>query len=420
MPPKRARETAQSVAQDSRVDQDLRCKIPVALIVKLGGAAITIKDGRENLDEKTLDACVASIAAVHEHECKLQAEKPNYVRKGIVVVHGAGSYGHGVAKDFLVAEGTRAAMRDNRQLGVGLANTRLSVTKLNHIVTSKLVEKGIAAVGMSPFGAWSTSGKTMISAGIKAVNEALAAGLVPVVHGDAVLDEQQGCCILSGDTIMEELCGYVKCDRVVFLTNTLGVFDRPPEDHYKLWRGEGSRPPLDFPNEEWEEATKLLIEIVTFKRNHQNSISWVVRNTGSSLTGLFDDSQEMEGSYQRIIGEGEKGISMAEIETSTSANDVTGGINTKIESAVSIAHYRDVSVYIAAAGTRHGDAAIRGKVLTKGGPDANDLTIEELDGYQWFGTFIRKAQPGEPDYVRPIVTARKCMTRLVDRGGGAL
>ena len=46
MPPKRARETAQSVAQDSRVDQDLRCKIPVALIVKLGGAAITIKDGR--------------------------------------------------------------------------------------------------------------------------------------------------------------------------------------------------------------------------------------------------------------------------------------------------------------------------------------------------------------------------------------
>ena len=39
--------------------------------------------------------------------------------------------------------------------------------------------------------------------------------------------------------------------------------------------------------------------------------------------------------------------------------------------------------------------------MTKGGPDANDLTIEELDGYQWFGTFIRKAQPGEPDYVRP-------------------
>ena len=39
-----------------------------------------------------------------------------------------------------------------------------------------------------------------------AAKEILAAGLVPVLHGDAVIDADQGSSIVSGDLILETLC----------------------------------------------------------------------------------------------------------------------------------------------------------------------------------------------------------------------
>ena len=44
--------------------------------------------------------------------------------------------------------------------------------------------------------------KRSLEAGLTHIEELLDAGLTPVLHGDAVLDEVQGCSILSGDTLM--------------------------------------------------------------------------------------------------------------------------------------------------------------------------------------------------------------------------
>lgn len=57
----------------------------------------------------------------------------------------------------------------------------------------------------------------------------LAAGLVPVLHGDAVLDTHTGCTVLSGDVILSVLARALCPRRAVFLTNVCGVYDRPPE-----------------------------------------------------------------------------------------------------------------------------------------------------------------------------------------------
>lgn len=43
----------------------------------------------------------------------------------------------------------------------------------------------------------------MTRAGASHVTELLDAGYLPVIHGDCVLDTQQGCSILSGDKIIE-------------------------------------------------------------------------------------------------------------------------------------------------------------------------------------------------------------------------
>ena len=51
----------------------------------------------------------------------------------------------------------------------------------------------------------------------------LDCGLVPVLHGDAVLDRQQGSAIVSGDMILDSLCASLSPTAAVFLTDVPGV-----------------------------------------------------------------------------------------------------------------------------------------------------------------------------------------------------
>nr|XP_033774387.1 isopentenyl phosphate kinase-like isoform X2 [Geotrypetes seraphini] len=140
------------------------------------------------------------------------------------------SFGHFQAKEFNVSKGSMEYSVDADYLRRGLCLTRLSVTKLNHLVTEELVKHGIPAVGISPFGAWKAAGEEVVRADVAAVLEALEAGYVPVLHGDAVLDVKQHCCILSGDTIIEILSQELSPKHVVFLTDVDGIYDQPPDN----------------------------------------------------------------------------------------------------------------------------------------------------------------------------------------------
>lgn len=56
----------------------------------------------------------------------------------------------------------------------------------------------------------------------------LDAGLVPVLHGDAVLDRVQGSAIVSGDMILDSLCASLRPTAAVFLTDVPGVRTAKP------------------------------------------------------------------------------------------------------------------------------------------------------------------------------------------------
>ena len=56
-------------------------------------------------------------------------------------------------------------------------------------------------------------------------------GWIPLLHGDVVTDTHQGVAILSGDTIIHELCRHIpSLKRAVFLTDVDGVFDHDPAE----------------------------------------------------------------------------------------------------------------------------------------------------------------------------------------------
>nr|CAB3478392.1 unnamed protein product [Digitaria exilis] len=189
----------------------------------------------------------------------------------------------------------------------------MTVTSLNQEIVRALAREGIPSVGMSPFACgWSTKQRKLASSNASQIIQSLHAGFVPVLHGDAVLDELLDCTILSGDVIIRHLAQLLSPKYVVFLTDVHGVYDRPPTD----------------PN------AVLLREIEV-----NDNGSWSIVKPG-------------------LLQGNNKGV-----EISVAAHDTTGGMETKILEAAVIARL-GIDVYITKAGTEHSLRALKGDVST--------------------------------------------------------
>ena len=255
------------------------------VLVKLGGAAVTNKSELETLDEDTLSSVIRQIAAVHRS-------------RRLVVVHGAGSFGHFQAKEFGVQGGS---LEDPRVVR-GFAETRASVTKLNTKIVDALVREKVNAVGLSPCAFWDSRGCS--AASVEIIRGLVGRGFVPVLHGDAIACGDRSV-ILSGDKIVADLAEVLRPKVVLFLSNVNGIYNKPPSC----------------------EGAILIPRIEVF------------RNGWSCVAPNWDP-----------IG----------IEFESAAHDTTGGMRGKVEEAHAIA-LGGVDVVVARAGSQAALVALRGK-----------------------------------------------------------
>jgi isopentenyl phosphate kinase len=258
-------------------------------VIKIGGSSITEKAQLETLNATALRWFATTLAAHISDRFRDPASSSCFVstnqsmsdpsstassatEMAFVVVHGAGSFGHHTAKEFGLqgyksprrSASANSHQRDEsstpessreseRRTMLGLARTRQSVRRLNALVVQALLDVGINAVAISPcFGAipnlsFTTSpaddDSSMAGAVRRTVELALAAGLVPVLHGDACLmirdgqqnddededEEEAVAAILSGDTLLEWLGSAEWISRAVFLTDVDGVYTQDPK-----------------------------------------------------------------------------------------------------------------------------------------------------------------------------------------------
>lgn len=302
---------------------------PIHCIVKLGGAAITCKNEIEKINEESLETVSLQLRqsmilgsssvkvlgmdwskrpGISDINSTLDdfRDQPVLDSNSFIVVHGAGSFGHFQASKSGVHKGGV----HQPFVKAGFVATRISVTSLNLEIVRALAREGIPSIGMSPFSCgWSTCERNIASADVSMVAKALDSGFVPVLHGDAVLDNSQGCTILSGDVIISHLAAQFNPEYVVFLTDVLGVFDRPPTEPDAL----------------------LLREISV---NEDGSWS-VVKPTLPNMN--------------------------KQVEITVAAHDTTGGMVTKISEAAMIAKL-GIDVYIVKAATTHSLRALNGEL----------------------------------------------------------
>lgn len=175
------------------------------IIVKLGGSIITDKS-RYKVFRKTFTELIVRELADLEEE--------------MVIVHGGGSFGHIMAKEYELP----GEISEKRRIGAAIVHK--DMVDLNQMVNSIMIERGICAISIPP-----SSFITGAGGNYEIFKSYLEAGMTPVSFGDVYLEDRGRFGIYSGDRIMLDLAKKFRPDRAVFISDVDGLYDKNPKIH---------------------------------------------------------------------------------------------------------------------------------------------------------------------------------------------
>jgi len=189
------------------------------IILKLGGSVITKKDAEEPLINYN------DLNRIAEEITSSSFDK-------LIIVHGAGSYGHPFAKKYEIGKKIRNE-QDFKRKKLGFCITQSWVKKLNTIVCDSLREKGVLAVSIQPSSFIIAKNKRIYSCNLDLIKKYLDLGFVPVIYGDVVPDINEfiRICVLSGDQIIKYLGENLKPERVVLGSDVDGIYTKDPKKY---------------------------------------------------------------------------------------------------------------------------------------------------------------------------------------------
>ena len=182
-------------------------------ILKIGGSVITDKDGE--------------LAAKTEDINRIAEEIKRSDTDSLIIVHGGGSFGHPTAKKYGIKDG----MKDPSQK-LGFSETHHVMTVLNGLIMDALVWHEIPSLSITPSSCILTNNGRISFFDETVLQKCLEMGFVPVLYGDAVLDDKLGFTVLSGDQIVSYLAVKLKAQKIVIGVDTDGLYEADPKvDH---------------------------------------------------------------------------------------------------------------------------------------------------------------------------------------------
>lgn len=180
-------------------------------ILKLGGSLITFKEKPFTIRYDVLK--------------RISKEISKYISEGgsLILVHGGGSFGHYVAKEFM----RRKGYYDSE----AFAKISEVMMELNLQVIKELIRNNIHVIPIQTHSI-SYIENEKIHIDTKIIKESLKRGLLPVLYGDIVLSisDDSKYEILSGDTLAWILANKLNASKLLFATNVNGVFDKDPKE----------------------------------------------------------------------------------------------------------------------------------------------------------------------------------------------
>jgi isopentenyl phosphate kinase len=180
------------------------------IVLKLGGSVITNK-------EKPLTPNLPAIR-------RLTSEISRANVSPLALVHGGGSFGHPIAKQYSIEKG----YKDHSQI-IGFSKTRQAMTTLNKLVVDSLIQHNIPAVTVQPSSCTITKQGRINVIEERPLRKLLEMGFVPVLYGDAVLDSDTGFAILSGDQLVSSIATRLEAERIIIGIDVDGLYTSDPK-----------------------------------------------------------------------------------------------------------------------------------------------------------------------------------------------
>ena len=180
------------------------------VILKIGGSVITDKTGE-------LFARTEVINRIAEEVQKAKLDN-------LIIVHGGGSFGHPIAKKYGIKEGLKQESQK-----IHFAETHHLMTVLNGLVMDALILHNIPAVSITPSSFIITKKGRIFIFDETILRLLLKMRLVPVLYGDAILDNQLGFTVISGDQIISHLARKFEASRIVIGVDVDGLLSSDPK-----------------------------------------------------------------------------------------------------------------------------------------------------------------------------------------------
>lgn len=169
------------------------------ILLKIGGSILTEKNKESTIVPEKVKMIAKQIADSDVKE--------------LVLIHGAGSFGHPQALKHL-----QCGFNVN-----GMWITHKAASQLNSILIEELQAQGVGALPVHPLNC-SISNFGMIEYfDLNLIKTMLENDILPVIHGDVVLDKYIKFSILSGDQIIVYLARELKPNKVGVGTNVDGI-----------------------------------------------------------------------------------------------------------------------------------------------------------------------------------------------------
>lgn len=178
------------------------------VLLKIGGSVITDKAAKPRF-RKTVARRILSEAS--------KVDVP------LLVLHGAGSFGHPQAKEAQI--GSRPVTAERR---AGVSRTLAMAGLLHAEMVLAAHEAGLRPVSIPLHLITESSDDGFVDLPVKRIQRLLDEGHTPVIGGTLVRDEALGWRVLSADEAMALLAHELHPRLAVFATDVDGVYDRDP------------------------------------------------------------------------------------------------------------------------------------------------------------------------------------------------
>ncbi len=192
------------------------------IIIKFGGSVITDKSRSFRFRAKDTERLVTELKS---YQRAISKSRPTLKAEQLILVHGAGSFGHILANKYKLDEGFKSP----KQL-IRVAEVKKDVRELNLKVIKILIAHSLNPISISPSSIIVNNSKVIDSIDMTAFEHLMKLQFIPVTFGDIVMDKKLGFSICSGDQIILHLAKNFKPDKVIFVTNVDGLLANPPTD----------------------------------------------------------------------------------------------------------------------------------------------------------------------------------------------